>query len=335
MSKSKSVFLPFTVPMFATYHYSAAAGVAFAQDSNAEKQILNQGLELVCERKFLRGYTTPLVEMWGTSLHSFSNLQRYIVHLYYAREFLDVVIHAMLDDGHYIYFDGFDDYYLPGKSWYGIRHMNHDGIISGYDDEEETYDLIAYDTDWKFRQIKIPQASLKESMDRAFEQEFYPTLTAMKPKDTVIHLDVKGICNKMKRYLDSNLEKYPPEKDGRVNGIAVHDFIAMYIDKLLDESIPYESMDWRVMRAVWEFREGILKRLERIEQKLNLDSSVSEAYKKIVTETDRLRMLYAVCSKKRKDSLLMSVRNGILELKEQEAELLHLFVKTVEEALKV
>ena len=82
MAKSKSVSLPFTVPMFATFHYSAAAGIAFARDSNAEKQILNQGLEIVCDRKFLRGYTTPLIEMWGTSLYSFSNLQRYIVHLY-------------------------------------------------------------------------------------------------------------------------------------------------------------------------------------------------------------------------------------------------------------
>lgn len=330
MAKSKSVSLPFFVPMFATYHYSAAACMAFAQNPNAEKQILNQGLELACHRKFLRGYTTPNVVMPGTALNRFSNLKRYVVDLYYAREFLHSVIHVILNDGNYIYFTGFDDYYLPGKSWYGIRHMKHDGIISGYDDKEGTYELIAYDMDWKFRQIKIPQESLKESMERSFEQEFCPQLTAMKPKDTEIHLDVEGICNKIKRYLDSNLEKYPPEEDGRVNGIVVHDFIAMYIDKLLDESIPYESMDWRIMRAIWEFRVGVLKRLEVIESELKLDHTASYAYQKIVTETDRLRMLYAVCSKKRKDSLLKAVRNGILELKEQEAGLLHSFVETVE-----
>ena len=66
---------------------------------------------------------------------------------------------------------------------------------------------------------------------------------------------------------------------------------------------------------------------------MKLESTVSEAYQKIVTETDRFRMLYAVISKKRKDSLLMAVRNGILDLKEQETELLRSFVKIVEEAL--
>lgn len=120
--------------------------------------------------------------MPGTSLTKFSNLQRYIVHLYYAREFLHGMIHAVLNDGRYVYIQGFDDYYIPGKSWYGIRHMKHDGIISGYDDEDGTYELIAYDMEWKFRQIRIPQESLKESMDKSFEQEFYPYLIAMKPK---------------------------------------------------------------------------------------------------------------------------------------------------------
>lgn len=335
MDESKAVSLPFTVPMFAAHHYSAAAGIALAQYPNAQMQLLNQGLEISCQRIFLRGYTSPLVKMRDTSVNRIKNLQRYTVHLYYAREFLHEMIHAMLDDGLYVYFKGFDDYYLPEKSWYGIRHMEHDGIISGYDNEEGIYELIAYDMDWRFRKIKIPQASLKESMDRSFEQNFFPLIMAVKPKDTKIELDVAGICSKLKRYLDSDVKKYPPEKNGKVIGIAVHDFLAMYIDKLLDGSIPYERMDWRVMRVVWEFRVGVLKRLELIEEEVKLDSSASKAYQKIVTETDRLRMLYAVCSKKRKESLLMSVKKGILDLKEQEAEILCSFIKTVEELLKV
>ena len=46
---------------------------------------------------------------------------------------------SMIDDGMYIYFHGVDDFYLPEKSWYGTRHMNHDGIICGYDDNDSNF----------------------------------------------------------------------------------------------------------------------------------------------------------------------------------------------------
>ena len=109
----------------------------------------------------------------------------------------------------------------------------------------------------------------------------------------------------------------------------------MYMDKLLDGSIPHESMDWRPMRIIWEFRKCMLARIVAIEDALGLSSGFSRQYETLVEQTDRLRMLYAVYVQKRRDSLLKSVRDGLLDLKKQEQVLLEKFVTKTEEALSI
>ncbi len=50
---------------------------------------------------------------------------------------LHSLIHNLVDAGYFVYFFGVDDYYVPGKSWYRERHFDHDGMIFGYDQENE------------------------------------------------------------------------------------------------------------------------------------------------------------------------------------------------------
>lgn len=330
---SEQVSLPFFTPMFASFNSSIIAGLALGQDTNAELQLLNQATNLSCQRSFLRGYTSPGIGLPETYISSVSNLLRYTVCLRFVKEQLHSIVHSMIDDGFYAYLNGFDDFYLPGKSWYGTRHMNHDGTVCGYNDTDGTYDVAAYDMNWNYRLMKIPQEAYSESFVHSLEQNFNPAVVAVKAKDDPIKLDVKDICRRLKQYLKSNFTIFPKEEDGRVTGIVVHDYLAMYFDKLLDNSIPYENIDWRPMRTVWEFRVCMLRRIQAIEKELKLDSTLSSQYEPILEETNRLRMLYAVYTKKRKDSLLLSVKNGLLSLKDQEKTILENLIAKIGETL--
>ena len=107
----------------------------------------------------------------------------------------------------------------------------------------------------------------------------------------------------------------------------------MYFEKIIDNSISYENIDWRPMRAIWEFRVCMLRRIQAIEKELNLDSTLSSQYAPILEETNRLRMLYAVYTKKRKDALLLSVKNGVLSLKDQEQTVLENLISKIEEKI--
>ena len=67
---------------------------------------------------------------------------------------------------------------------------------------------------------------------------------------------------------------------GEVKGIVVHDYMAMYIEKLLDGTIPYEKMDYRIFRLIWEQKKAMLERIEKMEEMMPQVKDVSEKYKK-------------------------------------------------------
>ena len=281
---SKVVSLPFFIPTFATYHNGLAGGLVFGDSVDGELQMMNQSIGLICSNDFLYGRTTPDLLLPDTSWSTFPNILKHFVHLKYAEKYFHYIIHDSLDDHAYVVFAGFDDYYLPGKSWYGIRHMDHDGVICGYDDEEGIYEVAAYDIDWNLRIIKISQKAFEESMNKAFELGYSPVIISIKQNSTKIELNLKAICAKLKKYLNSDIKKYPPEKKGLVYDFAVHDYMVMYMDKLIDGSIDHEKMDWRIVRAIWEYRVCMCRRLEIIEEKLNFLSEASEEFSKVVEE---------------------------------------------------
>lgn len=123
--------------------------------------------------------------------------------------------------------------------------------------------------------------------------------------------------------MDSSYEKYPEDEEGRVFGIVVHDYIAKYISKLFDRSIPYERMDRRVMRLIWEHKKVILERIEHIEKDLELDNKISTNYKPLLAEANNARMLYASHNINRRDSLLPIIQHKLLYIKSEENKLLN------------
>ena len=328
------VTIPYAVPMFKCFQYAAAACIAFSDDPNGETQIFNQCTNIGCQRDFLRGWSSPKPAMRGSSLYNFGNILRYSIHLRYAKEYCNAIIHDMLADGKYVYFNNFDDYYLPEKSWYLIKHRPHDGIIFGYDDAEGVYDVLAYDTEWVFRPIRISQDAFEESMIKSLEVGYEALIVGIISRCIPIELDVKGICDKLKKYLDSDLEKYPPEKDGVVEGIITHEYFAKYVEMLMDGRIEHEMMDWRVLRVVWEFRLCMQKRLEAVEQKLGMDNEISSEYAELVRESDRLRMIYAVYHKNQRQALLIPVRDGLRALMERERIILERFIDKAEGVMR-
>ena len=122
--------------------------------------------------------------------------------------------------------------------------------------------------------------------------------------------------------MDSDIEKYPENSDEAVYGIVVHDYIAKYVGKLYDGSIPYEKMDHRVFRLIWEHKKVMLERIQCIENELSLNSDISKKYEAVVSEANTARMLYASHHMKRRDSVLPIIQKKLLALKEFEKELL-------------
>ena len=312
--------LPLVEPIFSTYH-NAIFSACIKDNPTIRNIYLNDITLLTCTTKFLYGYSTPEIGILGTSFDDTPYLEKQWVSMLFVKGYTSYVIRNMIDSGFYVYFWGVDDYYVKGKSWYKEKHFNHDGAICGYDQENKTYCIYAYDSNWVYRKFWTPQKAFDTGRKAMFEKGTYGFVCGLKPLMEKFEFSALKAISKIQEYLESNINK-STENEEKIYGIEVHDYIAKYVGKLYDGSIPYERMDRRVLLVIWEHKKLMYERIKCIEGELGLNSYISIRYEQIVKETDRLRMLYAIHHTKRRDSILPTIQQKLLELKEWEFGLL-------------
>ena len=324
MQVNKFAELPLIEPLYRTHH-NAIFTACLNSNPSIRNWFLSNTMILTCNRKFLTGFTSPeiLVENY-----SYNNpfLETKCIPTKFLKGSVNYVIRNMIDQGYYVYFMGVDDYYIDGKSWYKKRHFNHDGTICGYNQSNKTFCIYAYNSNWILEKFWTPQKSFNKGLEAITKKGVYSSLCAIKPKQDIVEFSVKTALKGILDYLDSDIIKYPETGEGNVRGIVVHEYIAKYIDKLFDGSIPYERMDRRVFRLIWEHKKVMFERIEKIEQSLQLSNDVSGKYKHLVKEADTMRMLYASHDMKRRDSVLPIIKKKLLSLVDKEKELLTLLV---------
>lgn len=326
------VELPLVEPLYQTYH-NGILSAAIHSNPSIRNWFLSNTMILTCDRKFLSGYTTPKLLV---QKYSFNNpmFQVHTIPMKYCKGYINPIIRNLIDDGYYVHFTGVDDYYIPGKSWYKERHFSHDGTICGYNQTDKTYCIYAYDSQWIFRKFWVPQKSFNQGREAMFKEGTYGTLRAIKPKTETVEFSAETALKGIADYLDSDFEKYPEEEEGTVRGIVVQDYLAKYVGKLMDGSIPYERMDRRVFRLIWEHKKVMLERIGLIEQELGLDNTVSEQYRPLVPQADRMRMLYASHHMKRRDSVLPIIQKNLLSLSKKEKEVLSLLLENAKRRME-
>ncbi len=318
----KKIELPLINPLYSTYHHQGPSTAICSNNSTLQNWHMNEVMILTCSRKFLRGFTTPQIGIAESSWKINPYLDKKGFSMRFLEGHIHFVIRNLLDEGYYVCFSGIDDYYVEGKSWYHERHFNHDGCICGYDQGNKTYCIYAYDQNWIYQKFWTPQKAFDAGRKAQFKNGQYGSICGIKPKEDQIDFSYETALKKISEYLDSNFEKYPEDSEGTVFGIVVHNYIAKYTEKLYDGSIPYERMDRRVFRMIWEHKKAMLQRIELIEAALQLDHSISKAYQPVVQEADHCRMLYAAHHMKQRNAILPIIQKKLLALKGQEQELL-------------
>lgn len=329
-TQKKKIELPLTEPLYSTYHYQGTGTAALANNPSIRNWYLNQVMILTCTRKFLNGFTTPEIDIADSSWTA----NPYLDQKWFALQFLEghthFVIRKLLDAGYYVWFSGIDDYYIEGKTWYHERHLDHDGCICGYDQENKTYCIYSYDRNWIYRKFWVLQKSFDTGRKAMFREGQHGSLCGIKPMGYQITFSHEIACRMIAEYLDSDMEKYPEYSEGTVSGIVVHNYIAKYVDMLYDGSIPYEKMDWRVFRVIWEHKKVMLERITLIEDALSINHTISETYRSVVREADNCRILYAAHHMKQRNALLPTIRKKLLTLRNLEQELLNELLVTAQ-----
>lgn len=328
---NKFAELPLVEPLYQTYH-NAILTACIKDNPSIRNWFLSKTMVLTCNRKFLSGFTTPEIRVENSWLEN-PCFETKLISMRFLKGYVNAVIRNMIDNGYYVYYYGVDDYYVEGKTFYKERHFYHDGTICGYNQADKTFCIYAYDKNWVYRKFWTSQKSFNKGKEAILKDGLPACLCGIKPKQEKIdfwpNTALKGIID----YLDSDYVKYPEDGEGTVRGIVVHEYIAKYIDKLYNGSIPYDRMDRRVFRLIWEHKKVMLERIEAMEKSCNLNDEISSQYKSLVSEADTMRMLYASHHMKRRDSVLPIIKKKLLKLMEKEKELLTLLVEKAEKEL--
>ena len=314
----KSVELPLVDPIFSTYQFHACGAVAIHNNPSIRNWYLNQSVILSCNRKFLNGYTSPGIDIDGAKLYDNPHFEKYTYDMQFTKGYINPIIRELIDNGYYVYFKGIDDYYVEGKSWYQKRHMNHDGLICGYDQNKKTYYIYSYDSNWICRKYETSQSSFNAGRKSMIANGVDGYICGIKPKKEIVEYDPYAVIDNLSTYLNSTFDNYPINGEGRIRGIIVHDYIAIYLDKLYNGLVPYERMDPRVFRLIWEHKKAMLERIEKMEETLRINNFHSIKYAPIVSVANDMRMMYASHHAKRRDSLLPVIQQKLLELREME-----------------
>ena len=322
MKPAKKLELPLLEPLYSTYHYQGAYYACLVSNPSLRNLFLNEIMTLKCTQKFLNGYTSPELDIVNSSWVDSVFLEKKMYSMQHLDGHCNYVIRKLLDEGFYVYFSAVDDFYVKGKSWYHERHHLHDGCICGYDQTNKTYCIYAYDQNWIYQKFWTTQSSFNKGRKSGFKMGHFGNICGIRPKRNQINFS-RGIALKtIAEYLDSSYEKYPETGEGTVFGIIVHDYIARYIEKLYDGSIPHSRMDRRIFRIIWEQKKVMLLRIQHIENELSLGNYISENYSRVVNEANVCRMLYASHHMKERKSVLPIIRKKLLSLKALEQTLL-------------
>lgn len=328
---SGSVLLPAQVPLFSTYHYQVIGGVAAAVNPTHLNWYYNNCIQLQCGKVFLRGCPTPHLNVLMTEVQDNAFMERFSHNLLFIREDVHRLIKRMLDKDFYVAFRGIDDYYIPGKSWYGKRHYDHDGLICGYDDENSTYAMMAYDEKWMLRLFHTPQSAFEAGMESMIQNYYIMgEVTAVKARDVSICLDIPGIKAGLIEYLGTNLVTDPVEKGTAPHGTVVHTYLCMYLDLLYAGEIPFEKADYRIMRLLWEHKNCMHRRIAAVEEALSLGTMLRSAYSEVMESAGRLRTIYGKYCMRRKDELLLSVKQQLQDIQRLEKKILTCLIEKIE-----
>lgn len=331
---NKKIVLPLVEPVFSTYHDQGCSAAFISTNRSIKNWYINKSILLYCNKKFLDGYTSPQLQVKHTNLYEMSCIHKHQTSLKFLGNRRKKIVRDMLAEGYYIQFNGIDDYYVEGKSWYKTRHFAHNGMIYGYDDEKETYSIFAYDKNWIYKGFEVSQKCFWRGMKEGEKLVNDCYITAIKPKSETIDIDLKSMCFLLKMYLNPELGKIWLNMNNFIHGLEVHDYLCIYLNKIEDNSIPYERADWRVFRLLWEHKKMMLHRIIAVEELLGYNNDLSNEYLEIVKMADDIRMMYANYMVRRRDLLLGIIKSKLLRVKNAEMDVITRLVNMIQKGAK-
>lgn len=324
--------LPYKEPPFCTYQRYACFGVVAMQNPDSHNWYLSRAIGLSVTRHYLHYFSTPELATTDVEIEHIPFLDCLHVDRHVIKGLEFPIIRNMIDEGYYVYYSGVDPFYIEGALWSGESHKFHDGMICGYDDNDHTFTVAIYDKRWIFRCFKTSQDGFMKALESGKERGGYDNFVGVKPRYDPISLDLTVMADRLEAYLIPDPHRYDFDYPDPVHGIAVHDYLRLYMQYAKEGEFRQELVDRRILRLLWEHKRCMADRIVTVESLLGAPSTISTQYASVVERADRIRTLYSGYHLKPRNDLLTVIMDELSRIKASEEKLLPQFLELVKEA---
>ena len=317
-AKRQNVSLPFEMPRYSSYHWLADAGVPAKNNPTSDVWYFNNTVPIHCNPALFQVQTFyPNVQVARGNIWDLPFLEKVHFQSRFVKNCSREIIQSLLEQGFYAHFWGADDYYIPGKSWYKRKHLGHDGLLCGVDNDTGEYSLAAFDTGWRYCLFQTTQRGVAAALKQNVERQGWGELVGVKcDPNYVVELDVPLIKKELEEYLSA-----PPfNRDDTTTGISVHDALSEYLDTFKAGETPHERSDRRIFRMMWEHKSCMLDRIKAVEAHCGLDDEISAEYATLVELSDQIRFIYMKYCSNRNDRLIDGIQELLREVAGKEAQ---------------
>ena len=248
-----------------------------------------------------------------------------------ARDDIIQFVIASLDEDWHVQLD-VDYFHLPSTAPYQQFHFLHEVLVSGYDDNNETFEISGYDKSWKYHVATITFSELFEAVstvDKTLNDNAYPVGQSDESPEVFLYrsdnhkkheIDIGQMYESLSDYLESvnTAEKYRmlwvPQEKG-LWGVSVYS----YLTESLDQGRNLETLTIP-LRVLWEHKKVMAGRIGYLEKQGYIDpgNRILAEYSEVTRMANHARWLLLKCLRRPKASLVSKASDTLHDISERE-----------------
>lgn len=316
-----NIELPVKKAWYNSLNWQASAGVVANNSIYCDNWYFTNSINICCEKQFLNEFKLYSPRLIVDNTHPWSIP---IINIYeFPKKFLkysiNEVISSVLESGYYLYFNGFDDYYIENKQGFNSYHNSHDGMIVGINNVKRKYSIFAYDLNNKLRCFQTSQSAFEKSFKSHPDEGVF---LALKNNDTKYNYDFSIFTKNLKSYFLSEQTDAYKSPNEFVFGIDATNRVAEYVKSFYEQNIPFDLFDLRNFLSISENKNCIYHSLLNAQEQGLLSCELSEKYCDIYKQSEITRMLSIKAKLLNNNDTMKILYESILKLIDMEKELL-------------
>lgn len=284
MKEKKKMQLPLVSPIYTVNHGQCFATSILHSNPSLRNWYLNNAMVLSVCRNNSEELFVPRVDICQSNIEDNPYIEHQQLLLTFLNGTVNHVIRNMIDSGYYVYFGAIDDYYMRGKDGFHKYHFLHDGLIIGYDQNEKTYSIYAYDYEMKLNVFNMPQICFERARKSTERMGFCGFINAIKPMSVNVELDPQLIKKRLYEYLDPPVINNSIEKANIAYGIITHQYIKKYLDLLYNNDSNLIYFDLKPFKMIFEHKQFMLERIIKIEEHFKINDVISSKYLQVANK---------------------------------------------------